>query len=235
VSVQCGWADPIKLSAHSSIDLHQNIEVTVTEREDEAQHLHFADSSDSLGPVTLSNILCTGGCAEATITSFVQPSSIRVTGSTTSTAFAEVFPPPAFPVVSVTDFGSATAEFATSFTLTNTHSFESVLTRSEGATVELAEASRGVLFSGRDFEALMGTLAAGDYTLSITLGAGAFASVTRFGGPSSSSDFDSSDIDLSFTLAPVAATPEPATAALFATGLIGLTIRKRRSRANRAR
>jgi hypothetical protein len=130
----------------------------------------------------------------------------------------------------------ASATVGTSFTLTDPHLFDTTLTQdvSQGfGLAMLVDATRGEIFrrafgvNFEEFGALMGALDPGDYRLSVVMSSFAFAEATH---RSSASHSERSSIDLGLTLTPLAATPEPATFALLATGLCGLAARRRASR-----
>ena len=244
------WADAIQLTSHTSIRVFGVVTATIPSSPFDARNVlgDFADSSDSLGPVTLSRAIsdcCSdqivGGSSAATITNLVLPSTIRVSGSTTTTAHAGQLSPGSL----VRSFDIDTRAFATvdaSFTLTDPHLFDTTLTQDVSqhgfGLATLVERTRGEIFRrGIDFfgfvgpfdefGALMGTLAPGDYRLSVAVSSFAFARSTD---RSSASDSGRSDIDLGFTLTPAAPTPEPTSVILLGTGFLGLVARTWRQR-----
>ena len=229
-------ADSITVSAHSSIEGHATIVVS-TVNDDEFEHLNFANSSDSLVPITLTGSRCVdpGACANATINSVAQPFGIHVNSSTSATANA-ILPPATF-ITEVFTSTDAAARFDASFTIANTGLFTTAFHSSSlghgSVSATLSEATHGVLFSGFDLAALSGTLLPGNYTLSLSTAAFANAFTVRdfaTGVGVSDSESARADAELTFDMTPVSATPEPATLALFGLGLSGAVGRKRRER-----
>jgi hypothetical protein len=226
------WADPIRLTSQTSLRLFGVLSASAPSLPSDELFV-FGDvkeSSDSLGPVTLDRAIFGGdGAASATITSVVQPSIIRVSGSTAAEGHEAALPPGSF----ITDFTvrvDARARLDAAFTLADPHLFDLSPVRaasgSGSVSAFLTDVTRGTIFSVGG-GALSGTLAPGDYRLSVELASFADAS-SRF--PRSESG--NSSIDLSFALSPVAATPEPASLVLLSTGVAGL-LRRTRNREDR--
>jgi hypothetical protein len=231
------WADAITLQSQTSI---RGLAVLKTSSGslfgDTLDVLtDFTAHSQELGPVTLSGAF--GGTGfplldaslATTMTSVVQPTAIRVNGSTRADAIAVI--PPGNRLTSVEAQASALASSHATFALTAPHVFDASLALDGIAGATLTDATRGDVFTRQasvgnfaSFGALNGTLAPGDYTLSVFVNSFAFASaITLF---PSSSESERSTVDLDFTLTP-AATPEPASVILLGADLLGLIARAR--------
>ena len=216
------WADAINLSSFTAISARavENIIIRPPGEDGHFELGGFSQSTESLGPVSLTDGF-PGGSMFSTITSVVQPSGIHVSASTSAKASARQVSPRF--IVDFVD-ARAAATFQASFTLTQPHRFESLLSATDGICANLTGTALPSL-SCLDPGLVTGTLNPGTYRFSI----GAFSSASAAGTTTSSDvDFSESQFDAAFTLAPVTPTPEPATFALLTTGVIALVPTRRR-------
>lgn len=218
------WADAINLSSLTAINARavENIIVRPPGEDGHFELGGFDHSTESLGPVSLTDSV-PGEFLFSTITSVVQPSGIHVSAATSASASAGQVSPRL-----IEDFvlAHAAATFQASFTLTQPHQFESFLSATEGICANLTGTALAS-FSCFDPGVVSGTLNPGTYRFSIAAFSNAFAAGTP---ASSDSDFSESRFDAAFSLTPLTPTPEPATFALLATGVIALMPTRRRRR-----
>jgi len=205
-------ADPINLTAVTTIDgalLVVDIDRTVFFGD-------FSHSTDSLGPVTLSDAVGSDlRKASATITSVTKPAGFQVSASTTAAAYGPGSgDDPAHFAAEMR--ARADATYQASFTLTQPYLFVSTLTSPSGAFETGCNASLindtlqsvSCLHPG----VVSGTLSPGAYRFSLD----GFFGASAFGTAIVASD---QQFDAAFALTPVAATPEPVSLLLLGTGL----------------
>ncbi len=225
------WADAINLSSFATISgsAAENIIIRPPGDDGHFDLGSFNQSTDSLGPVSLTDgFPVRAGSLFSTITSVVQPSGIHVNASTSARVGAARVSPRFFEDLVI---ARAAATFQASFTLTQPHRFESLLSATDGICAKLTGTALAS-FSCLDPGVATGTLNPGTYQFSI----GAFSNAFAI-GTTTASDFELSEsqFDAAFTLAPLTPTPEPATSVLLATGIIALMPTRRQRKTDKRR